>query len=55
MVILADRQYTLDDLNKIIFSKIKFILAPDIQKKIHFLALKVGAPTYSRTPNFKKN
>ena len=29
-------------------------ISDDIQKKIDYLTSKVGAPTYSKTPNFKK-
>ena len=53
MVTLADIQYTLD-----VFEKIKqewnIHLSDEIQKKIDYLTSKVGAPTYSKTPNFKK-
>ena len=53
MATLADRQYTLSD-----FQKIKEVWEEDIftpiREKIDFLASKVGAPTYSKTPNFKK-
>jgi len=53
MVTLADRQYTLDD-----FAKIKqswdIQISDEIQKKINYFTSKVGAPTYSKTPNFKK-
>jgi len=53
MVTLADRQYTLDFFEE---KKQECIipLPPDIQKKIDYLTSKVGAPTYSKTPNFKK-
>jgi len=55
MVTLADRQYTLEDFNKIIIEGGLGPLPHEIQKKIDILTSKVGAPTYSRTPNFKKN
>lgn len=52
MVTLADRQYTLDDFKKININ-VGYI-SDEIQKKIDYLTSKVGAPTYSKTPNFKK-
>ena len=53
MVTLADRQYTLSDFNRI-KQKGEMKISNDIQKKIDYLTSKVGAPTYSKTPNFKK-
>ena len=53
MVTLADRQYTLKDFNNI-KQKWGGEISNDIRKKIDYLTSKVGAPTYSKTPNFKK-
>ena len=53
MVTLADRQYTLNDFENIKL-KGEIEISNDIQKKINYLTSKVGAPTYSKTPNFKK-
>ena len=53
MVTLADRQYTLDDFEKLTLN-CDIHISVDIQKKIDYLTSKVGAPTYSKTPNFKK-
>jgi len=53
MVTLADRQYTLNAFQKI-REEWKEDISIDIRTKIDFLASKVGAPTYSKTPNFKK-
>lgn len=55
MVTLADRQYTLDDFRNTICPQCLGNLPLEIQKKINFLTSKVGAPTYNKTPNFKKN
>lgn len=56
MVTLADRQYTLDDFKRIeeeFYSNEP--LPQSIQDMINLLSSKVGAPSYSKTPNFKKN
>lgn len=53
MVTLADRQYTLTDFENIRLNY-DIQISDDIQKKIDYLTSKVGAPTYSKTPNFKK-
>ena len=53
MVTLADRQYTLTDFENIRLNN-DIQISVDIQKKIDYLTSKVGAPTYSKTPNFKK-
>ena len=55
MVTLADRQYTLEDFNKIIYIGNIPPLSLSIINKIKQLAQKVGAPSYNKTPNFKKN
>ena len=54
MVTLADRQYTLADF-QLFSDHLAHSLSEEIQKQIRFLAEKVGAPTYSKTPNFKRS
>lgn len=54
--ILADRQYTLSDfsnLNKNLNKEL--FINEETLKIINDIALKVGAPTYQKTPVFKKN
>ena len=55
MVTLADRQYTLEDFNRVIYIGNIPPLPLAIINKIKHLAQKVGAPSYNKTPNFKKN
>jgi len=55
MVTLADRQYTLEDFHNISCQITLTDFSSEIQKKIDLLASMVGAPSYSKTPNFKKN
>ena len=56
MVTLADRQYTLEDFYSFIapLTAMNRSLPEATYKQIRFLAEKVGAPTYNRTPNFKR-
>jgi len=56
MVTLADRQYTLENFYSFVEAcgKTDRPLPEETYKQITFLAAKVGAPTYSRTPNFKR-
>ena len=54
MTPLADSQYTLVDFNRIINNYSTQPLPQSISQKIKILTEKVGAPSYSRTPNFKK-
>jgi len=56
MVTLADRQYTLENFYSFVkaCSRNNRALPEKTYKQITFLAEKVGAPTYSRTPNFKR-
>ena len=56
MVTLADRQYTLEDFYSFIapLTAMNRSLPEATHKQIRFLAEKVGAPTYNRTPNFKR-
>ena len=57
MVTLADRQYTLEDFDMFIIECARrppMCLPPATHKQINFLAEKVGAPTYNKTPNFKR-
>ena len=54
MVILADRQYTLDDFCNIQTHYSFPSLSAETEKQLQFLIRKVGAPTYNKTPNFKK-
>ena len=56
MVTLADRQYTLENFYSFVkaCSRKNHALPEETYKQITFLAEKVGAPTYSRTPNFKR-
>ena len=53
MVTLADRQYTLADF-EVFSNQLGGPLPDKIKTQIQFLAEKVGAPTYSKTPNFKR-
>ena len=55
MSILADRQYTLNDFNKIKHESNIIELDKYTIKIINKLANKVGAPNYIKTPVFKKN
>lgn len=55
MSILADRQYTLNDFNKIKNESNIIELDKYTIKIINKLANKVGAPNYIKTPVFKKN
>lgn len=55
MSILADRQYTLNDFNKIKNESNIIELDKYTIKIINKLANKVGAPSYIKTPVFKKN
>jgi len=55
MSILADRQYTLNDFNKIKNESNIIELDKYTIKIINKLAAKVGAPNYIKTPVFKKN
>ena len=52
--ILADRQYTLDFIKEV-ESKNVYELEDEIIQKINKLAKRVGAPSYQRTPVFKRN
>ena len=53
--ILANKQYTLYDFNEIKKSlNFSNSLEPDVINIINEIALKVGAPTYQKTPIFKK-
>ena len=54
MTPLADSQYTLGDFHRIISNGPIPALPLSILQKIKILTEKVGAPSYSRTPNFKK-
>ena len=57
MVTLADRQYTLEDFDTFIVEcarQTPMCLPEATHKQISFLADKVGAPTYNKTPNFKR-
>ena len=56
MVTLADRQYTLENFYSFVEScaRNNHSLPEQTYKQITYLAEKVGAPTYSRTPNFKR-
>jgi len=54
MVTLADRQYTLDDFFNIQTHYSFPSLSADTEQQLQFLTKKVGAPSYSKTPNFKK-
>ena len=56
MVTLADRQYTLENFYSFVEScaRNNHSLPEQTYKQITNLAEKVGAPTYSRTPNFKR-
>ena len=53
--ILADRQYTLSDYNN--YEKLNMTpeLEEDVIEKINRLAKRVGAPSYQKTPVFKRN
>ena len=53
--ILADRQYTLQNFSEIKKNIFTFDIDNDILKIINDIAQKVGAPTYQKTPVFKKN
>ena len=54
MTILADRQYTLDLFFKLENINIDDFISKDCIDIINRLAEQVGAPTYNKTPNFKK-
>ena len=53
--ILADRQYTLNDYKHQEQLHISNELHPDIIEKINRIAKRVGAPSYQKTPVFKRN
>ena len=53
--ILADRQYTLSDFTTYENLNITQELDPDVIEKINRLAKRVGAPSYQKTPVFKRN
>lgn len=55
MEILADKQYTLSDFNIIKGNIIEFNIDDDIINVINNISKLVGAPTYQKTPIFKKN
>ena len=54
MTILADRQYTIDLFFKLENINIDDFISKDCIDIINRLAEQVGAPTYNKTPNFKK-
>ena len=53
--ILADRQYTLSDFKEYEQLNISNELHPDVIEKINRIAKRVGAPSYQKTPVFKRN
>ncbi len=53
--ILADRQYTLSDFKGYESQNITNELHPDVIEKINRIAKRVGAPSYQKTPVFKRN
>ena len=53
--ILADRQYTLDFFTSIENSNQITELTDEIIQKINKLSKRVGAPSYQKTPVFKRN
>ena len=55
MSILADRQYTLDNYKQLEKLNISQELNDEIIQKINKLAKRVGAPSYQKTPVFKRN
>ena len=54
MPMLTDRQYTLVDFFNIADILVEDHLSQDTIDTINKLAAQVGAPTYNKTPNFKK-
>ena len=55
MSILADRQYTLNNYRLLEKLNISQELNDEIIQKINKLAKRVGAPSYQKTPVFKRN
>tara|TARA_B100002019_G_C21161115_1_gene543365 strand:- start:65 stop:1012 length:948 start_codon:yes stop_codon:yes gene_type:complete len=53
--ILADSQYTLSDYNSYEQLNITQELHPDVIEKINRIAKRVGAPSYQKTPVFKRH
>ena len=53
--ILADRQYTLSDFKQYEQLNISNELHQDVIEKINRIAKRVGAPSYQKTPVFKRN
>ena len=53
--ILADRQYTLSEFKGYESQNITNELHPDVIEKINRIAKRVGAPSYQKTPVFKRN
>ena len=53
--ILADRQYTLSDFKQYEQLNISNELHLDVIEKINRIAKRVGAPSYQKTPVFKRN
>ena len=53
--ILADRQYTLSDFKQYEELNISNELHQDVIEKINRIAKRVGAPSYQKTPVFKRN
>ena len=53
--ILADRQYTLSEYKQYEQLNISNELHQDVIEKINRIAKRVGAPSYQKTPVFKRN